>query len=290
MTISVVLVTYNRCALLPLTIESILAQTLADFELIISDDCSTDDTAALCDAYVRRDPRVRYRCNERRLGMPGNLNAALREGTGELVANLHDGDLYDRELLERWSAALQACPQAAFVFNSYCHLAPDGSVGHISSEVLPTCFAGHLLLEQLYFRRWRFGSPVWGSVMARRAAYDETGLFQDRFGFYSDVDMWLRLAEIYEVAYVDLPLIRLPSRAVVPRLFSLPVAEERRLIRRVFWEARLRHYRERPFRCVVELGRHGVFAAINEGLEVVLLLRRRALKRRAPRLGELPDG
>jgi glycosyltransferase involved in cell wall biosynthesis len=286
--VSVVLTTFGRAKLLPATIESILDQTLHDFELLISDDCSTDGTETVCQTFVRRDHRVRYRRNETRLGMPGNLNAALREARGDLVANLHDGDVYDRRLLERWRDALVACPSAAFVFNAYRHLNPDGTLRGTTRESLPSCFPGLVLLEDIYFRRWRFGSPVWGTVMARRSKYEAVGYFDDRFGFQSDVDMWLRLAEDSFVAYVDEPLITLPSREAAPRLVSLTTSDEARIVRRMFWEARMRHFRDRPFRRAVEAVRHGVFTATAVSTEVLLRGRRIMYEQSLP-LRRRPD-
>jgi glycosyltransferase involved in cell wall biosynthesis len=274
MSISVVLVTYNRAGMLPATIESILDQTKSDFELVISDDCSSDATEDVCRKYEARDERVRYRRNTQRMLMPGNLNAALAEVRGEFVANLHDGDYYDPTLLEQWHAALQECPDAAFVFNAYRHLAADGSVREVTREELPPCFPGRVLLEDIYFRRWRFGSPIWGTVMARRAAYDAVGPFDERFGFYADVDMWMRLAEHYSVAYVDKPLLTLPSRDAVPRLFSLARRDEVRNLRRMFWEARMRHYGDRPIRRALEAGRHVAFTAAATTIEGALAARR----------------
>jgi glycosyltransferase involved in cell wall biosynthesis len=275
MSVSVILVTYGRASLLPSTIESILDQTFQDFELVVSDDCSPDATEAVCKKYAREDERVRYRRNATRLGMPGNLNAALKEVAGEMIANLHDGDLYERQLLDRWQSALIGCPKAAFVFNSYRLLAPDGSTRAISGERLPSCVPGRVLLEDIYFRRWRFDSPVWGTVMARRSAYEAVGLFDGRFGFYADVDMWMRLAEEFSVAYVDEPLIRVPSRDTVPQLFSLTPGEQGRTLRRMFWEARMRHYRHRPFRRALEAGRHGAFAVGAVAVDRALQTRRR---------------
>jgi GT2 family glycosyltransferase len=212
--------------------------------------------------------------------MPGNLNAALREVRGEFIANLHDGDLYDRRLLERWRDALLACSDAAFVFNAYRHLALDGSVRSITRESLPSCFPGRMLLEGVYFRRWRFDSPVWGTAMARRSAYEAVGLFDERFGFYADVDMWMRLAENARVAYVDEPLITLPSRAAAPRLFSLTQAEEARTVRQIFWEARMRHFSDRALRRALEAGRHGAFTSGALAVEYALRTRRRLRSRR----------
>jgi hypothetical protein len=207
--------------------------------------------------------------------MPGNLNAALREARGDLVANLHDGDLYDRRLLERWRNALVACQDAAFVFNAYRHLAADGAVSGTTRERLPSCFPGRVLLEDVYFRRRRFDSPVWGTVMARRSKYQAVGLFAERFGFQSDVDMWMRLAEDSCVAYVDEPLITLPSRDAAPRLVSLTSTEEARKVRRMFWEARMRHYRRHPVRRALEASRHAAFTVNAIAVERALVARRR---------------
>jgi glycosyltransferase involved in cell wall biosynthesis len=287
MSITVILVTYGRAHLLPATIGSILDQTLGDFALLISDDCSPDGTEAVCQEYARRDQRVRYRRNATRLGMPGNLNVALREVEGELLANLHDGDLYDRRLLERWYDALLACPTAAFVFNAYRHLAPDGSVRAITRESLPPCFPGRVLVEDLYFRRWRFNSPVWGSVMARRSAYEAIGPFDERFGFYADVDMWMHLAEQFPVAYVDEPLTTVPSREAVPRLFSMTQRDEAGILPKLFWEARMRHYRRRPLRLAFEAGRHGCFMLAAASVDVALWLRR-SLRSRPHRASTRP--
>jgi glycosyltransferase involved in cell wall biosynthesis len=274
MRVGVILVTYGRAHVLPATIESILNQTLVDFELLISDDCSPDETEAVCRAFVKSDSRVTYRRNPTRLGMPGNLNSALMEVPGDLIANLHDSDLCDPSLLEQWRDALIQCPRAAFVFNAYRHLSADGSVREVTSEPLPPCFPGRVLLEAVYFRRWRFDSPVWGTVMARRSAYDRVGHFDERFGFYADVAMWMRLAEEFDVAYVNEPLLTLPSRELVPRLFSLSRRDEARTLHKIFWEARMRHHRGRPVRRAIEGVRHGAFVATSAGMEHALRAKR----------------
>ena len=149
--------------------------------------------------------------------MPGNLNAGILATSGEYVANLHDGDEYDPTLIEKSSAALDAYPRAAFVFNGYRELDSKGNTKQVWREPSPRIQPGWALLENMYFRHWRFGSPVWGTVMARRSAYLEAGLFDPRFGFVADVDMWLRLAEKYDVAYIAEPLIGLASPDAVPK-------------------------------------------------------------------------
>src|SRR5205085_4042638 len=84
--------------------------------------------------------------------------------------------------------------------------------------------------------------------MARASAYQKIGLFDERFGFCADVDMWMRLAERYRVAYVAEPLISLPARETVPRLDRERFWDQQRRLERMFWEGRMRHFQGRPWR------------------------------------------
>lgn len=208
--VSVCLVTYNRAEVLPETLESILRQTFPHFELIISDDCSRDRTEEVCRKYAEQDKRIRYFRNKTNLSMPGNLNEAIRHSRGQYIANLHDGDLFREDLLEKWKAALDKYPTAGFVSNHYVFLDEEGrntgeKGGYYSSELVP----GKTLLEDMLFKTV---SPLHGTVMARRSAYETVGEFDPRFRIISDVDMWMRLAAKYDLAVVPEPLISLRPR------------------------------------------------------------------------------
>lgn len=209
--VSVCLTTYNRGPVLALTLDSILAQKMGDFELIVNDDGSKDSTEEVCRDYEARDSRVRYYRNPRNLKMPGNLNAAIERSSGALVANLHDGDVYDPELLLKWKNALDENPDAAFVFNALESLDRDGK--HACFHTHP--FGSRIeVLDLTRYMLTRLDSPVWGTVMARRSAYDRSGLFRSEFGFISDVEMWMRLNLDYPVAYLSEPLISITPREV----------------------------------------------------------------------------
>ena len=277
--VSVVLTTYNRESVLASTVEGILGQTYEDFELIISDDCSSDSTQDICRKYQKCDRRIRYQRNERNLRMPGNLNAGIRVATGEYIANMHDGDIYDTTLLHKWVSALEACPNAGFVFNAYRALDADGKERKIYREPLPPCSPGSVVLEEVFFKRWRFDSPVWGTVMARRSAYQKVGLFDERFGFCSDVDMWMRIAEWFHVAYINEPLISLPSRETLPRKIAVEGRDLRRAAERMFWEARMRHYAGEPLQKGLALATHLIHIAGNRLFFLALHLRPRLLWR-----------
>jgi glycosyltransferase involved in cell wall biosynthesis len=207
--VSVVVTTYNRAAKLPATLDTILAQDFADFELVVSDDCSSDGTEAVARSYERRDPRVRYRRNPQNLRMPGNLNAAIAAARGELVANLHDDDFYRPDLLSRWMAALDRYPTAAFVFNAYEVIDARGRK-RLARVPMPPCMPGRDFLRRFFVTQW--GSPIFGTVMARKACYDAVGPFDPRYSMNSDVEMWARLAQCFDVAYVDEPLITITPR------------------------------------------------------------------------------
>ncbi len=147
--VSIVLVTYNRAERLPATLESLLAQTLPDFELIVSDDCSTDATREVCSQVAQRDPRLRYRCNEHNLRMPGNLIAAIAEARGDYLAITHDGDVYRSDLLEKWAGALDRHSGAAFVFNAY-RLTWPGREDRVDRLDMPECMDGREFLRRIF--------------------------------------------------------------------------------------------------------------------------------------------
>ncbi len=206
--VSICLTTYNRAAVLPATIESVLAQTFGDFELIISDDCSSDATEQLCRDYAARDSRICYFRNSHNLRMPGNLNAAIQRARGEFVANLHDGDVYRPDLIEKWQAALRRQKDAPFVFNAYLWC-PHSSNPELVQQFHADRVEGNTIARQFFET---LTSCVWGTVMARASAYARIGPFNPAFGFLSDVDMWLRLVRNATVAYVPEPLIELAPR------------------------------------------------------------------------------
>lgn len=111
---SVLLPTYNRSEFLPLAIQSVLEQTFSDFELIISDGGSSDDT----ENAVRniKDPRIRYLRSPTRLGMNENYERALRAATGEYVVFFSDDDALVPHMLERINSTISETGSQMIVF------------------------------------------------------------------------------------------------------------------------------------------------------------------------------
>jgi len=102
---------YNGEKYLAESLDSLLGQTYEDFELIISDNASTDSTAEICRQYEKQDSRVRYVRQPRNIGSSPNHNFVVSEGRGELFKWASHDDLYAPELLSRCIAALDKYPQ-----------------------------------------------------------------------------------------------------------------------------------------------------------------------------------
>jgi glycosyltransferase involved in cell wall biosynthesis len=228
--VSVCVTTFNRAPLLDRTLSSLAAQSRLPDEIVVSDDCSPDDTASVVNAWRPRFRRVVYHRNSENLYMPGNLNQAVSLATGEYVANLHDADEFAPTLLEKWERALDEHPTAGFVC---CGVAGFPRRGTAETQVIlhdvDPLTPGRVFLERHLLHR--FSSIVWGTVMARRSAYAELLPFDARFGFISDVDMWLRMCERFDVAYVREPLIVLDNSPTEERRFDWTTAEQARVMR-----------------------------------------------------------
>lgn len=109
--VSVVMPSYNTGKFIEETIRSVLAQTYSDWELLIIDDCSTDNTDEIVSGFLS-DPRIRYFKNEKNSGAAVSRNRALREAQGKWIAFLDSDDLWEPEKLER---------QIRFMCENGCH-------------------------------------------------------------------------------------------------------------------------------------------------------------------------
>ena len=119
--LSIGLAVYNGERLLPEAIEALLGQSYKDFELIISDNASTDRTAEICRSYEEQDSRVRYIRQPRNIGMVPNHNFLVGVARGEFFKWASHDDLYARDFLQRCMDALDKHPEAALA-HAWCVL------------------------------------------------------------------------------------------------------------------------------------------------------------------------
>lgn len=199
--VSVCLLTYNHAHLVAECVRSILSQDMPDFELIISDDCSTDATWATLEALAKTDPRIRLIRTPRNLRMPGNANFAVSHASAPFIALLHHDDVYRSDLLRRWLGVIERYPDMHFVSNGY---AIYGS-GHEQISPFLERNDGRAILEQRLLPC--LDSPFRGTALIRRSSWDAVGGMRERFGLLADVDLWMRLAARGSIGYVAEPLI-----------------------------------------------------------------------------------
>lgn len=200
--ISVCLLTYNHADVIESTLRSILDQTLTGYEVIVSDDCSTDGTWERILELAKEDARIEAVRTPRNMGMPGNANFAVAQCDRPYIAMLHHDDLYRRDLLEKWAGVLDRYSEAAFVFNPYRVFESD----LIYQESMPGAnIDGKWLLEEYLFARW--GCVVRGTAMVRRKAWERVGGMREQFGLLADIDLWMRLTMRWRAGYVPEPII-----------------------------------------------------------------------------------
>lgn len=204
--ISVCLLVYNHASLISEVIDSVLNQTISGFEFVISDDCSTDDSWKLVKAFAERHPEINAIRTPRNLGMCGNANYAVAHSARPYIALLHHDDLYRPDLLERWLDVMKRHRDVAFVFNDY-YVGRSKVPGHkTEGRSFSENNSGGAFLEKVLLSGW--GCAVRGTGLIRRSCWEAVGGLRDKFGMLADVDLWMRLAALWNVGYVSEPLIR----------------------------------------------------------------------------------
>lgn len=123
--VSVIIATHNRAELLPEAVESILSQSLQDFEIIIVDDCSADNTPDVIRGLERRDPRTRSIRSEENIGPGAARNLGVNLATGEFIAIMDDDDISMPNRLERQILEFENNPDSMLVFSSVAWVDDD---------------------------------------------------------------------------------------------------------------------------------------------------------------------
>lgn len=196
--VSVIMGVHNGERFLPAATGSILAQVFTDFEFIIVDDGSTDRTAAILEGYD--DSRIVHLHNERNLGLTASLNRALACARGRYIARQDADDLSLPDRLAQQAAFLDANPGVALVSCWTTVIAEDGR----EQDLLKWPAGQGDRVRQL----WESNHIVHGSIMLRRDCLTTVGGYDESFTAAQDYDLWLRLAESFDLAIIPTPLYR----------------------------------------------------------------------------------
>lgn len=196
-TVSVVMAAKNYARFLPTAVGSVVAQTFADWELLVIDDGSTDATPAAVRPFLA-DGRVRYGRSDR-LGQPRAKNLGANLGRGEFVAFLDADDAWLPTKLEKQLALLRANPAVGVCF---CRRTLIDEAGNPLPTNDPPAHRGRVL-PQVFARNF----VCFSSVVVHRQVFDHVGGFDPEWNLAIDYDLWLRAARHYAFDFVDESLV-----------------------------------------------------------------------------------
>lgn len=221
MKVSVIIPTYNRAHMITQAIDSVLNQAFKDFELIVVDNYSSDNTESVVKSY--NDKRIRYFKNQNN-GLIGiSRNYGIQKSRGEYVSFLDDDDLWLPEKLEKQVGLLDANKELGLVYsdcyvidsngnllkNTYFHSVKPFS-GNIFNELLVSNFIPQL------------------TVLVRGEALGKVGVFDLKYKIAQDYELWLRIAEYYPIGFIEQPLAkyRIHGRSAYQKNMVLSYQEE----------------------------------------------------------------
>jgi len=192
-TVSVVMPTFNRVDYLHAAIASVYAQTFADWELIVIDDGSDDETRGYLQS--QRDPRLTLVCGTHTGNPAVARNRGIALARGRYIAFLDSDDQWRGDKLERQLALMAAAPARRWSYTAVRRI--DGSGRVIACSSVPWVAYSGAILEQVLSIEAQIAMPT---VMAERAFVRELGGFDEQLRFGEDYDLWARMALRSEVS------------------------------------------------------------------------------------------
>ena len=184
-------------------IDSILAQSFADFELVVADNASQDGTADIVREYAARDPRVRHERGEEMLPIGGNMNRAVTLARGEWVKLFCHDDLMRADCLAQIDRAIEdhGDSNVAIIGNNENHLMPDLFLTENQSGQASVFYNGKDAARQHLNGTRKYLMPAVTSATVRKSAFMALGQFDTRFVHF-DHFLWLRIMVRHDFVYL----------------------------------------------------------------------------------------
>lgn len=197
-TFSVVIPAYNAAGFIVRTLECLNSQKFNDFEALIINDGSTDNTQAVISGYIAAHPNLNLRLiNQKNAGIAGARNKGIRESKGYYVAFLDHDDIWYPEKLNRCDEVLKAFPETVVL----CH---NEALRDASGEILRNLKCGPYVKDM--FRKLLYGGSCLytSATVVRKDIFSEVGLFRENpeFSTGEDYDLWLRLSKKHKIYFL----------------------------------------------------------------------------------------
>ena len=201
--VTVCLPTYNSGEFLTQAIDSVLQQTFTDFELIISDDCSTDNTPEIIQDYLAQDKRIKYFRNLENLGLFPNWNQCLEYASGEYITVFAQDDVMLPKNLEKKVEILDKYPNVGLVTSSI--MVVDANHKHLNWD-----WANYAEDKLVNGQHWVINNlgeanPICCPfVLIRRQFLEQVGgKFNANYAYAGDLELWLRIGLVADLYFVE---------------------------------------------------------------------------------------
>lgn len=199
--VSVIIPTYNCGQYICQAVDSVLAQTYRDFELVVVDDGSTDNTRELLMQFGKN---LRYIYQENK-GMTAARNTGIKNSSGEYIAFLDSDDIWLPNKLERQVKLLDEAPEVGLVYCWHYYIDEQGNRCKFwNNEVGRSFESGSRLFEKLIERNVISGGG--STPVIRRECLAKSGMFDEALSYCGDWDLWLRISMDYIIAVIPEPL------------------------------------------------------------------------------------
>ncbi|MDV6168122.1 glycosyltransferase family 2 protein [Flavobacterium sp. DG1-102-2] len=195
---SVVIPLYNKENFIAETLNSVLAQTFTDFEVIVVDDVSTDGSISVVEKI--KDDRIRIIRHEKNKGLSASRNTGIKNADSEMIAFLDADDLWKEEFLESMAGLSKKYPQASMYASKYEEVYNEVYVEHDFSaqEGLVHDFFINNLNQTIYYP---------SSLCVKKEAFDVIGHYDESITFAEDLDFNIRAHLAVKMAYANRPLM-----------------------------------------------------------------------------------
>ena len=233
MKVSIIVPTYNRAHFIAEAINSVLNQTFRDFEMIVVDNYSSDNTESVVKSY--NDERIRYFKNRNNGLISINRNYGIKKSRGAYIAFLDDDDLWLPEKLAKQVDILDSNNELGLVYSDSYIIDRDGH------EREQTYFYSRKPLGGNVFDELLQNSPIpLLTVMVRREVLDKVGEFNPRYKIAQDYDLWLRIVEYYPVDFMEQPLAKFRVHSESSYQRNIVVAYQEELQIMDYWLNRIK--------------------------------------------------
>ncbi|MFQ5903111.1 MAG: glycosyltransferase family 2 protein [Candidatus Binatia bacterium] len=205
--VSVIIPAFNCASFINDTLESVYQQTYTNWEIILIDDGSTDETRSVLEAHMKR---IRYLYQENK-GTAAARNTGLSEARGELIAFLDNDDLWLPEKLEMQVRAMHTWSDCGLVFTNGVMFDESGIlIDSLISRRLKQWIEGQARADSTMVKGWIFRQLLFGNlissasgVLAKKSCLEKVGGFDDTIPIADDYDLWLRVAQRYPIVLIQ---------------------------------------------------------------------------------------